>query len=94
MWKIKMNRMVWLLKSIATIGLWLYVLPELLNPSNVPFRFLLDLSSADLGELYLNIVLFYFVYVLYFIVVVFISHKVIWFKTLTQKNQNEKSGFL
>ena len=48
--KIKMNRMVWLLQSIATIGLWLYALPELLNPTKVPFRFLLDLSSANLEK--------------------------------------------
>ncbi|MDR4137390.1 transporter [Bacillus cereus] len=89
-----MNRIVWLLKSIATIGLWLYVLPELLNPRNVPFRFLLDLSSSDLGESYLDILLFCFLYVIYFIFVVFIAHKVIWFKTLTQKDQNEKSGIL
>ncbi|MGR9635434.1 transporter [Bacillus cereus] len=83
--KIKMNKMVWLLQSIATIGLWLYALPELLNPTKVPFRFLLDLSSANLGEVYLNFILFSFAYVLYFIVVVFISHKVIWSNTLTEK---------
>ncbi|WP_144529584.1 transporter [Bacillus mobilis] len=85
MWKIKMNRMVWLLKSIATIGLWLYALPELLNPSNVPFRFLLD----DLKDVYLNFILFSLAYLIYFIFVVFISHKVIWSNTLTQKIKTE-----
>ncbi|OTX86863.1 transporter [Bacillus thuringiensis serovar ostriniae] len=85
MWKIKMNRMVWLLKSIATIGLWLYALPELLNPSNVPFRFLLD----GLKDVYLNFMLFSLAYLIYFIFVVFISHKVIWSNTLTQKIKTE-----
>ncbi|KAA6448154.1 transporter [Bacillus cereus] len=85
MWKININSMVWLLKSIATIGLWLYALPKLLNPTNVPFRFLLDSSSVNLGKTYLDFILFTFLYVLYFIVVVFISHKVIWSNTLTEK---------
>ncbi|OUB94192.1 transporter [Bacillus thuringiensis serovar medellin] len=80
-----MNRMVWLLKFIATIGLWLYALPELLNPSNVPFRFLLD----DHKDVYLNFVLFSLAYLIYFIFVVFISHKVIWSNTLTQKIKTE-----
>ncbi|MBG9753083.1 transporter [Bacillus thuringiensis] len=80
-----MNRMVWLLKSIATIGLWLYALPELLNPSNVPFRFLLD----GLKDVYLNFMLFSLAYLIYFIFVVFISHKVIWSNTLTQKIKTE-----
>lgn len=93
MWKININSMVWLLKSIATIGLWLYALPELLNPSNVPFRFLLDLFSADLGKAYLNFMLFSFVYVLYFIVVVFVSHKVIWSNTFTQKIKMKNCDF-
>ncbi|PNS30634.1 transporter, partial [Bacillus sp. AKBS9] len=29
------------LKVIVTIGFWLYFFPVILNPNNVPFRFLL-----------------------------------------------------
>ncbi len=44
-----MNKAVLLLKVITTIGLWLYFFPEILNPNNVPFRFLLNIFRDDIG---------------------------------------------
>ncbi|MED3069128.1 transporter [Bacillus thuringiensis] len=73
-----MNKVVLLFKVIATIGLWLYFSPEILNPNNVPFRFLLNISPDNIGGTFLNFMIFSIGYVVYFSFVVFMSHKVIW----------------
>ncbi|PHE99924.1 transporter [Bacillus pseudomycoides] len=73
-----MNKVVLLLKTIATIGLWVYFFPEILNPNNVPFRFLLDIHPNDLAGTFFNFMYFSIPYVVYFSFVVFMSHKVIW----------------
>lgn len=75
-----------ILKAISTIALWLYLFPVLLNPSNVPSRFFLDIFSNDLGGTLFSYMFFSIGYVIYSIFVVYISHKVIWSNTLTQKN--------
>lgn len=73
-----MNKFVLFLNTTATIGLWVYFFPEILNPNKVPFRFLLDLHSNDLGGTFFNFIFFSTAYVVYFSFVVFMSHKVIW----------------
>ncbi|EMY4797525.1 MULTISPECIES: hypothetical protein [Bacillus] len=73
-----MNKFVLLFKVIATIGLWLYFFPEILNPNNVPFRFLLNIFPDDIGGTFFNFMIFSIGYVVYFSFVVFMSHKVIW----------------
>ena len=86
MWKMKMNGIDLILKAISTIALWLYLFPEMLKPSNVPCRFLLDIFSNDLAGTFFSYMFFSIGYVIYFIFVVFMSHKVIWSNTLAQKN--------
>ncbi|EOO24994.1 hypothetical protein IIU_06567 [Bacillus cereus VD133] len=76
-----MNKVVFLLKVIATIGLWLYFFPEILNPNNVLFRFLLNIFPDDIGGTFFNYMIFSIGYVVYFSFVVFMSHKVIWSET-------------
>ncbi|ETE93780.1 transporter [Bacillus thuringiensis] len=86
MWKMKMNGIDLILKAISTIALWLYLFPEMLKPSNVPFRSLFDIFSNDLAGTFFSYMFFSIGYVIYFIFVVFMSHKVIWSNTLAQKN--------
>ncbi|KMP22721.1 transporter [Bacillus cereus] len=81
-----MNEIDLILKAISTIALWLYLFPEMLKPSNVPFRFLLDIFLNDLAGTFFSYMFFSIGYVIYFIFVVFMSHKVIWSNTLAQKN--------
>ncbi|OOR03968.1 hypothetical protein BW900_24085 [Bacillus mycoides] len=47
-----MKGIVWMFKAITTVVLWVWVLPVILKPSNVPFRFLLDGLPNDMsGEI-------------------------------------------
>lgn len=48
--------------------------------------FLLDIFSNDLAGTFFSYMFFSIGYVIYFIFVVFMSHKVIWSNTLAQKN--------
>ncbi|PEQ94787.1 transporter [Bacillus cereus] len=79
-----------LLKVIVTIGLWLYLFPVILNPDNVPFRFLLYTFSDDIAGTFFNYMYFSIGYVIYFVFVLFMSHKVIWSNTLTQIERGNK----
>ncbi|KAA8473033.1 transporter [Bacillus paranthracis] len=73
-----------LLKVITTIGLWLYFFPVILNPSDVPFRFLLYIFPDDIAGTFFNYMSFSIGYVIYFVFVIFMSHKVIWSNALSQ----------
>ncbi|PEK34089.1 transporter [Bacillus pseudomycoides] len=86
--KCKHNKgIVWIFKASITVALWVWLLPVILNPSNVPFRVLLNVFSDDLAGTLFNFILFSFVYVIYFILVVFMSYKVIWTDTSELRNR-------
>lgn len=76
-----MNKVGLLLKVIVTIGFWLYFFPVILNPNNVPFRFLLNTFPDDIGGTVFNFMIFSIGYVVYFSFVVFMAYKIIWSET-------------
>ncbi|EJR94337.1 hypothetical protein [Bacillus mycoides] len=89
-----MKGIVWMFKAIAMVVLWVWVLPVMLKPSNVPFRFLLDGLPNNMGGEIAFFVFSFLGYAIYgpLILLGFIqvTKKVIWSNTseLRKKLQN------